>query len=491
MLEEALLKKREVEKLIIDIRSGNTDAFAKLYNLYFDSAYNIALKITRNVADTEDVVQNTMIQLYNHIEELSRAHSPDAYVNRIAYNCTIDFIRKHRELLLDEDASSMLDNLTEDNREYIPHEFAETQGLRELISTCLNETLRPVIILFYYHHLSIKEIAAILEIRESAVKKRLVRGREELRKQIERADKNREMFGAMLLPMLSSIPNDDNKVIPSQRSRQKVWLRILNELEFPGALVIFPVIYEGRRTSITKPIFNDIKLLAIPTIIGLALLGLLYLKYFSPLSEADTAHMQESSDISSAIPNSASQDGEADFTGPTSETSDFEVGSPLLSATDKPNDALSVNKDADRALPAFPQEPYENEAASDLPEAVPALENEKSSDTRTPHTSTTLDDNTDYSPPAQAPPDNSAVMNPALEIQSRYLYFQRGTLISENEILAASGATAANSSGEAIALKIAGIEDVKFNETGQYHIFIQTVDHNPILRMGILIIIED
>ena len=52
----------------------------------------------------------------------------------------------------------------------------------------MKEEYRLVVVLFYYQGLPIKTIAEVLELPEGTVKSRLSRGKEELRKALERGD---------------------------------------------------------------------------------------------------------------------------------------------------------------------------------------------------------------------------------------------------------------------------------------------------------------
>ena len=73
--------------------------------------------------------------------------------------------------------------------ESIPEPVFEEPGQRDLYREvlALPEKYRTVLGLYYYEELSTKEIAALLNIRQTAVTTRLVRGREQLKKRLKEA----------------------------------------------------------------------------------------------------------------------------------------------------------------------------------------------------------------------------------------------------------------------------------------------------------------
>ena len=57
--------------LIEESRKGNVDAFEELIKDYKKSAYNIALRVLRNVEDAEDASQEALIKIFKSINNFN------------------------------------------------------------------------------------------------------------------------------------------------------------------------------------------------------------------------------------------------------------------------------------------------------------------------------------------------------------------------------------------------------------------------------------
>ena len=116
-----------------------------------DKLYRLALRITLNSAEAEDVVQDTMIRVWNKRDEWPQFESIEAYCLTIARNLAIDRSQKMeaQNLQLTSEVREMPDTLTPYDR------LAEGK--------------------------SYKEIADILQITEEQVKVTLFRARQKIK----------------------------------------------------------------------------------------------------------------------------------------------------------------------------------------------------------------------------------------------------------------------------------------------------------------------
>lgn len=141
--------------------------------------YRLALRITLNSAEAEDVVQDTMIRVWDKREEWPQFGSVEAYCLAIARNLAIDRSEKkgarHVELTSDmqqtPDASSPYDRLVTDE---------SMQLIHRLIGK-LPEKQRTVLQLRDMEGKSYKEISQVLQLSEEQVKVNLFRARQKIR----------------------------------------------------------------------------------------------------------------------------------------------------------------------------------------------------------------------------------------------------------------------------------------------------------------------
>lgn len=143
--------------------------FSEKVHTYKEQLYFIAYAILKNEADTEDAVCNAILKGYEHIGELKNPQKFKAWMITITKNEALQLKRKRLNLPGDEKVEAMLAPVQDNYNE-----------LWDVVQE-LKEEYRLVIVLFYYNHLSIKEIAQVLNIPTGTVKSRLSRGKELLR----------------------------------------------------------------------------------------------------------------------------------------------------------------------------------------------------------------------------------------------------------------------------------------------------------------------
>ena len=142
---------------------------------YGKMLYVAALSACKNREDAEDAVQDACMQYLRLNKDFESAEHIKAWLLRVTINRAINysrsFWRKHKEPL-------------EDYMETLQFDSGEDQQLIETLME-LPDKYRITLHLFYYDDYSIKEIADILKISESAVKSRLVRGRSLMKQKLQ------------------------------------------------------------------------------------------------------------------------------------------------------------------------------------------------------------------------------------------------------------------------------------------------------------------
>ena len=143
--------------------------------------YRLALRITLNRAEAEDVVQETLIKVWNRRERWDEIESIEAFCLTICRNISLDKMKK-----AENQNQSLNDEHDAPDRSYAsnPGEQAEQhdkiQLIRRLINT-LPEKQRSVMQLRDFEGKSYKEIAEILAISEEQVKVNIFRARQTIK----------------------------------------------------------------------------------------------------------------------------------------------------------------------------------------------------------------------------------------------------------------------------------------------------------------------
>ena len=146
-----------------------------------DKLFRLALRITFDRAEAEDVVQETLIRVWNKRDEWSQFGSVEAYCLTVARNLAIDRSEK-------KDAQNV--ELTPDMEQAAdassPYERLVTKEWMTLIHRLINglpEKQRLVIHLRDIEGKSYKEIAVVLNLTEEQVKVNLFRARQKVKQQ--------------------------------------------------------------------------------------------------------------------------------------------------------------------------------------------------------------------------------------------------------------------------------------------------------------------
>ncbi len=181
--------------LVAEARAGSSDAFTTLLNQYDRNIYRLALNITGQQEDAEDVLQETFLKAYRHLDRFQGNSRFYTWLVRIAVNEALMKLRKRRgsrEVSLDEpvpgDDGESYPREVEDWGDNPEQRFAKTE-LEEILHGAI-ETLegpfRTVVTLRDIEDLSTEETADMLGLSVPAVKSRLLRGRLRLREKLNK-----------------------------------------------------------------------------------------------------------------------------------------------------------------------------------------------------------------------------------------------------------------------------------------------------------------
>ena len=144
---------------------------------YSDMVYRVALNITHASHDSFDISQEVFIRLAENHKKIKDKEHLKAWLIRVTVNISRTFMKsKERYKIVS------FEDIKESE---LVCEVKEKSELTKLVWK-LNEKYSTVIYLFYYEEMKISEIANALGISQSAVKLRLSRGREKLKKLLEK-----------------------------------------------------------------------------------------------------------------------------------------------------------------------------------------------------------------------------------------------------------------------------------------------------------------
>ena len=174
------------------LRGGDRVEFARLVETYSPLIYRLGLKMLGTPQDAEDMLQETFIKAYRHLDSFDGRASLSTWLYRIATNEALMVLRRKRP-----DTISVEQPDEDDNEQQAPLQIADwccipeeellsTEGRAHLDQAVANlpTNLRVVFLLRDLDGLSTRETAGVLNLSEEAVKTRLSRARLQLREKL-------------------------------------------------------------------------------------------------------------------------------------------------------------------------------------------------------------------------------------------------------------------------------------------------------------------
>jgi RNA polymerase sigma-70 factor (ECF subfamily) len=163
------------------IRAANADmqAFEQVYKAVSGFVYSVALRITNNTADAQEVTQDVFLKIYRNLKNFQFKSSFKTWAYRITVNTAINKYRtvsKEKKRMVNYDDTIEAGNTIADTgTSFIEREDAE-KAVASLLNA-LNPDQRACIILKEIEGLSYKEISETLKININTVRSRLKRAR--------------------------------------------------------------------------------------------------------------------------------------------------------------------------------------------------------------------------------------------------------------------------------------------------------------------------
>ena len=154
----------------------------RLYDEHAQSLYAFLLNLTRDEADTRDLLQEIFVKLARHPERLSGVRGERAFLIRLAHNAVIDLIRRRgtRDKTRERFAAEITSPFASGND---PDENTFCNELSAALAE-LPEEQRAVVHLKLWEGLTFEGIAATLEISPNTAASRYRYGLDKLRERL-------------------------------------------------------------------------------------------------------------------------------------------------------------------------------------------------------------------------------------------------------------------------------------------------------------------
>jgi RNA polymerase sigma-70 factor, ECF subfamily len=198
-LASAIGVRTEEVSVVAELKAGSEEAFNWLIAHYNQPVYSLVHRILDDPSDAADTTQEVFIKVFRGIKNFHSDSSLKTWIYRIAVHEASNrrrwwFRHKFRETSIEapvnseaESTSLGRDALVDDGKSPLENLYDEELRVRvETELKALQEPYRTTVILRDIEELSYEQITEVMDTTLGTVKSRLVRGREALRKRLER-----------------------------------------------------------------------------------------------------------------------------------------------------------------------------------------------------------------------------------------------------------------------------------------------------------------
>jgi RNA polymerase sigma-70 factor (ECF subfamily) len=165
-------------------------SYEQLFEHYKDKIFSFAWKILGSKIDSEEAVQETFLKLYINFERLDPARSISSLIFMTTKNICFDILRKRKTKLTL--AHPMMKHEGWENKAALCERPEDILVLKETAQILkdgiakLPKAYRDIVYQRYILDLSMEEIVEINQVKMNTVKSRLKRGRDHLKKSMEK-----------------------------------------------------------------------------------------------------------------------------------------------------------------------------------------------------------------------------------------------------------------------------------------------------------------
>jgi RNA polymerase sigma factor (sigma-70 family) len=244
------MQQRGDAELVMLVRSGNKEAFGELIERYESMVRRIAFGVVAQEDWVQEITQEAFLAAYLSLDQLREPECFKAWLYSIVLNVARTSLkeRKQNPLSLENLIGGMHCDQVPLSEAFVdPQEVAEEQELHRLLLDAvqtLSEKERATTLLFYYEQLSLQEVATIQGISVTAVKSRLFKARNHLRRHLlptlevarptlERTERKHVMAKVIIDSVRKSLSTDQRVVILRDEAGRRylfIWIQRMEAL---------------------------------------------------------------------------------------------------------------------------------------------------------------------------------------------------------------------------------------------------------------------
>ena len=174
-----------INDLIARCRKGDQRAQMEVYERYYRAMYNTSLRIVKDTAEAEDIMQEAFLKAFSKINTLKEVSTFGAWLKRIVVNLSINSFN-HKVKLNEVVYNDELKNEADDSEGIILDKDSKNEKVEKILKTLhtLKENYRVALTLHLIEGYDYDEIGEILNLSYANCRTTISRAKESLRKKL-------------------------------------------------------------------------------------------------------------------------------------------------------------------------------------------------------------------------------------------------------------------------------------------------------------------
>ena len=180
-------------------KENDQEALTEIYRYSAPAIYKAVKVFIKDDDTVNDIIQDTYVKAFTRLDQLQNPDRLMPWLKMIATNTAKDWLKKSKPVLFSEmgqedtsDELSFEESIEDEKLDQNPELAADQKEVSRLVMEILDqlpEDQRLVVGMFYYEEMSVKDIAATLELSENTVKSRLSYARKKIKEQVLELEK--------------------------------------------------------------------------------------------------------------------------------------------------------------------------------------------------------------------------------------------------------------------------------------------------------------
>lgn len=166
------------DELIERCKRGEASGYKELYQRYAKAMFNTCLRIVNNIAEAEDVLQESFAEAFRNLQQFEYRTSFGGWLKQICINRSINQLKKRRVTWVDIDGASIPDQAEETVVDESEIQLKVDAIKRSIMA--LPDGYRTVLSLYLLEGYDHEEIAGILNVAESTTRTQYMRAKQKL-----------------------------------------------------------------------------------------------------------------------------------------------------------------------------------------------------------------------------------------------------------------------------------------------------------------------